>query len=180
MQRCCLFKQTCPAQNEFEAKRELGQECVQAVHRVLDQWFGEPAAGEKVGIDQEYVFLHLIFDERIEVQKIDDRPEVKESKAIGFISDGEFLRGYAQLHLNDEFRKYAQSRWREVQTKERLVGGGLIGASVLAMLAVIFGYLKMETATRGFYSRRLQTAMVMFVILVLAGAFWFRHNLVLP
>ena len=57
-------------------------------------------------------------------------------------------------------------------TRNHLVEAAIIGAGVFALLAIAFLYLRIDKATRGFYSRRLQTAAVVGAIVVVVLCVW--------
>ncbi len=56
----------------------------------------------------------------------------------------------------------------------RLVSVAIGGGTLLALLSILFAYLRMEHATRGFYSGRLQlvAAGLSFAVLVIAVVLW--------
>lgn len=56
----------------------------------------------------------------------------------------------------------------------RLVSVAIGGGTLLALLSILFGYLRLEHATRGFYSGRLQlvAAGLSFAVLVIAVVLW--------
>jgi hypothetical protein len=58
---------------------------------------------------------------------------------------------------------------RHAQTRRRLIHAGIAGLGTVSLLSVLFIYLRLNHATRGFYSRRLQVgASVIALIVVLA------------
>ena len=58
------------------------------------------------------------------------------------------------------------------QMRNRLVGFGVLGGAGLALLGVLFGYLRLDHATRGFHSGRLQLLAAFFAILILATCYF--------
>ena len=56
----------------------------------------------------------------------------------------------------------------------RLISVAISGGTLLALLSILFAYLRMEHATRGFYSGRLQmvAAGLSFAVLVIAVILW--------
>ena len=63
--------------------------------------------------------------------------------------------------------------------KKRLITVALVGGVLLLLLAIGYGYLRMELTTRGFYSGRLQIAVGIASISVLAGAYFLWRWLVI-
>ncbi len=58
------------------------------------------------------------------------------------------------------------SEWDENLTRVRLISTGIAGGGVLSLLMVLFGYFRLNHATRGFYSRRLQLGAASLAILI--------------
>ncbi len=166
--------------NVFQAEEELGRESLLAVNRVLDDWFGEAGAAKKIGLDEDYVLQELVVDGRKDI-RIDDDPEIENlHRQYNISTDGNYYCGFVQLHLGEDVRQFARQQWREVETRERLIGSSLIGGSVLILLAIAFAYLKLESATRGFYSRRLQTVAILLIVFTAIAILWARQLLVWP
>ena len=70
---------------------------------------------------------------------------------------GTMYRAHALLDLSPQKREALLSAWHEVVLRERLaqIGGGL--AFVFISLVTLFGYLRLDDATRGYYTRWLFT-----------------------
>lgn len=56
----------------------------------------------------------------------------------------------------------------EVRLRKRLVFVAIVTSGVIAILALLFAYLRMEYITRGFYSGRLQFLAVALTVVVIA------------
>ncbi len=56
-------------------------------------------------------------------------------------------------------------------TRDRLVGFGACGVAFLALMGVLFGYLRLDHATRGFHSGRLQMLSAFLAILILVTCY---------
>ncbi len=67
-----------------------------------------------------------------------------------------FYRGYAQIRLDPEFRDELRHRVRQKKTRDRLLFTGLLAIGLMGLLGLIFGYLRVDHATRGFYTGRIQ------------------------
>lgn len=165
--------------NPQQANDELQRKSLEEVSRIVDRWHGKGAAS-RLGLDAKYVMENLVFDRHIAFA-VDDDPElIRLSMEHNLAGQKQYFVGYAQLHLGDTFRDYVRARMEDRQTAGRLIGVGLSGGAFLAFLAVLLGYLKMDTATRGFYSRRLQTVTLVAVILIVAATWWLRTAIVWP
>ncbi len=87
--------------------------------------------------------------------------------------DPEFAKAFNSLDetLNvDPEEKLAS----ELLLRNRLVTAALIGGMFLGWMGVLFAYLRLDHATRGFYSGRLQTlaAVISIAILVVGYILW--------
>jgi hypothetical protein len=97
------------------------------------------------------------------VETYEERPE---------FSVGPMNQAHALLQFDEAFRTKAERDWKEALTLSRLLKTGLGGAAMLVLLSVVLGYFKADTATRGYYTRRLRFG-VATVILALAAAVYF-------
>ena len=61
----------------------------------------------------------------------------------------------------------AETETRNGQTRRRLIHTGIGGFGVVSLLSVLFVYLRLNHATRGFYSRRLQVGASVVALIVL-------------
>ena len=78
----------------------------------------------------------------------------------------------ADLQSLDESMKFDGESTKERQTRDRMVAIGLIGGTLLALLGVAFGYLRLDHATRGFYCGRLQMLAVACSVSILAFGYF--------
>ena len=65
---------------------------------------------------------------------------------------------HALLKFGKEFRGEIEKRWNQVVVTSRLAHVALVLVAVLAGLGTIFTYFRLDTATKGYYSGRLQFA----------------------
>lgn len=61
---------------------------------------------------------------------------------------------------------------KEEQMRDRLMRFGVIGGGFLALMGVLFAYLRLHHATRGFHAGRLQMLAVFISILILATCYF--------
>lgn len=153
--------------NFDQAKQELWDSCIKAVAPIVDRWYGAGSARE-IGLTPARVKEFLIHDNLVVFERLKlDEPADEE------VAD--CFHGYARLELNQDFRKFAEARLRKAQTRNRIMGAGLLGGTIVSLLVVALGYLKLETITRGFYSRRLQTLALLLVVgLISTAVFCFQ------
>jgi hypothetical protein len=83
---------------------------------------------------------------------------------------GPMVRLHALLVFDNAARKQIESRYRATLIASRLAYTGTIAGLALAVLATLYGYLKLDTLTRGYYSGRLKAAAgaVMMAVAVVA------------
>jgi len=98
------------------------------------------------------------------------KPEnIYEEQIEGELS-GSMYQVHALLEFDESFREEVRRRWREIVTRMRLVQTGLGGSGILLVVALLFGLLRADTATRGYYTRTLQfVAAVAILGIVAAG-----------
>lgn len=159
-----------PQEKLGECGPALDQALSKAVAAYIDEYFGTRKAGrvqpsDVIGYDLSYIRQHLVkpghtFEEKLQM------------------SFGPMYQTHALLEFGPAFRKELDGRRgelercvRETAMAYRLRGLGLGFGAVLCLLAVVFGYFRLDTATRGYYTGRLQflaTAAILGVIV--AGA----------
>lgn len=133
----------------------LDLELKQATDEYVAWYLGNPAASNFIDLDLKYINTHL--------RREQSYTEVRD------YSVGPMQTAYAQLQFDEPFRNYLDERWEQEVAKGRLLQTGLVGGAVLALLGVLFAYFRLDTATRGFYTGRLQFLAVG-AILALAAA----------
>ena len=161
-----------PSPSVAHARTELLTQARIEIRQVARSWLGDaPADWLKITDDQ--VFEELVFQGRVAYAE-DVINEVKAAEETG--KHTKLFKGYMQLELNNEFENQVREQSLELVTRTRLVQSGLVWAAVLSVIALTYGYLKLETATRGFYSRRLQTVFVIFSIFLLTLFLWLSQR----
>src|SRR5205085_5286398 len=84
-------------------------------------------------------------------------------------SVGWMHENFALLEFGPEFRNELDRRWTQVRATSRLAQTGLVSGAGLLLLGSIFGYFRLDNATRGYYTGRLQF-MTAAAILAIVGA----------
>lgn len=85
------------------------------------------------------------------------RPVIWTGPAVG-PSGMTYYEAHAMLRFGDRDHRDLLRQWRGMHNRQQALAAGVIGAAVLLMLATLLGYLKLDTATRGYYSGRLKLA----------------------
>jgi hypothetical protein len=85
---------------------------------------------------------------------------------------GEMCEYFALLEFDQAFRDELASRWDAVRSTSRLTQLGLFAGAGLLLLAAVFGYFRLDNATRGYYTGRLQFLAAAAILAVIgAGVF---------
>jgi hypothetical protein len=85
------------------------------------------------------------------------------------VSFGPMHQTHALLTFDEKFRKELAARWTKVKGASRLGQLGFFAAGGLLLISSIFGYFRLDNATRGYYTGRLQF-MTAAAILTIVGA----------
>lgn len=150
-----------PSYRLRDCEKELNALLIQTTNEYIDDWL-EPGASKYVEFDLRYVKNHLLVDG-------------KRFSQLREYQVGPMHSSYAQLDFDQSFREQTSEQWRNVKAKHRLIHTGLIGGSVLALLVTVFGYFRLDHATRGLHTGRLQfLAGAAILTLVLSGAIAWR------
>jgi hypothetical protein len=79
----------------------------------------------------------------------------------------EMKRVHALLEFDEPFQHTLQERWQQAQAKRRVGVIGVIAAGVLGLLGLVWGVLKFDTVTKGYYTKRLIIVGVLVTIAVI-------------
>ena len=70
-------------------------------------------------------------------------------------SFGTMQRLYTMLEFTQGFDDELRQRWNEMRRQDRFAIVGVGAGSVLGLISLVFGLLKVDTWTRGYYTKRL-------------------------
>ncbi len=168
-----------PHETERECRTYLDRELQRAVAQYIDWYLGKVyderfQASSFVRYDLDEIKRRLVAPDKIYHEVIK-------------VSFGPMHQMHAQLHFDQAFRRELDGRraeldrhWREWVVSGRLWGTALGFSVVLALMGVFFGYSRLDTATRGFYTGRLQFLATIAILTVLtAGALLARQILLM-
>lgn len=91
-----------------------------------------------------------------EIKKRLIRPGQRYDEVLTVGALGTMHELHVLLTFDSDFRDEIESAWRDIRAHNRLLQLGLGAGGLLTLLAVAFGYLRLDTATRGYYTGRLQ------------------------
>lgn len=150
-----------PFGNPIDAEIALQESCINHARNHIED--RHPAASSQILFDWANVSSNFVYKDRCLFKQYSDDHTKELNRNLG--DDVKYYRGYAQLLISDKFLKKLSGDWRTQQTKNRLYQIALVAMTVLAMLTILFGYLRMQKLTRGFYTGHLR-----FISLAIAAA----------
>jgi hypothetical protein len=141
-----------------DAQRALDQEIAEATNLYIADQLGSSLAPTLLGyetrtIKQRFVKPQNVYEETLTF------PDPLE----------EMAQSHALLEFPQSFRDELEARWAKVRATSRLAQMGLFAGASLLLLASVFGYFRLDNATRGYYTGRLQF-MAAAAILAIIGA----------
>jgi hypothetical protein len=115
------------------------------------QWFFDHTGGsvwddprikklQAMGITAEYVEREIGKDEYLETTEH---------------SFGPMKKLYTLVEFSPAVNRELRQRWDAIERRERFSMVGLGATGVLGLLGMVWGLLKIDTATKGYYSKRL-------------------------
>ncbi|MDB4766687.1 hypothetical protein OAG71_03255 [bacterium] len=143
-----------------EASMVLMEKIRNAVDDQIDNIVGD-GASRFVPMEDNYIQRKVVSEEVVVEKLVKDPTTQRETKR--------FL-GYARLCFGSEFTDRVHQAYQMNFKARRLQWTGLVGFLTLCWLAAAYGYLKLDNATRHFYSRRLQTLAIITCLLPLIAA----------
>ena len=141
-----------PFSTEAEANRELDKVLKQKTDEYIAEQLGHSLAPQLVAYD----IATLVKPQNIYHEQID-------------VSIGPMQQMHALLEFGPDFRRNIEQQWTALTAKWRLFQTGLIAGGALLFLGTVFSYFRLDTATRGYYTGRLQF-MTAAAILAIVGA----------
>lgn len=132
-----------PYPTEAQCRRELDEKLKVATDEYIAWWLESDLAPVLIRYQLSEIKTNVlpaknIYDETITV------------------SLGDMQYKHALLEFDSRFREEVKHEWREITAQNRLLQVGLFSGGMLCLLATAFGYFKMDTATKGYYTGRLQ------------------------
>lgn len=135
-----------------ECERNLPEALRQAVTHYVDRLIGAGAGGRTVArLPLPYIHEHII------------KEEWEEHREASF---GEMVRLHALLEFDPGANTYLRDLHQHALEAERLKYTAVGAGGLFGLLATVFGYLKLDTLTRGYYTGRLRVAAVAILALV--------------
>jgi len=140
-----------------EARDELSKQLKIETDRYINKLVDNPRAAAWLDYDETEIRTRFV------------APECFYDEKVVSPSFGVMQQSHALLQFGPDFRQEVQARWDGLVARGRLTEVGGVAAVILGILAILFGYFQLDTATRGFYTGRLRFAAAV-AILGLIGA----------
>jgi hypothetical protein len=132
-----------PYETRERCEQDLPAEMQRLTGAYIDTLHG-PGAGRLVSLPLDYIQTRL------------RQPEVFEEPLL--LSFGPMLKLHTRLKFDDAARAEIARRYDAALVRTRLAYTGGGAGVILALIGTLFGYLKLDTLTRGYYSGRLKLA----------------------
>ncbi len=132
-----------PYATDAQSRRALDEAIVKATNDYIADQLGSELAPKLLGLDARTIKQKYI------------KPE-NHYHDVARYSVGWMHENFALLEFDPEFRNNLDRRWSQVRATSRLAQTGLLSGGVLLLLSSIFGYFRLDNATRGYYTGRLQ------------------------
>lgn len=159
------------------AQQTLREEVKTTVDRYVNDYLGSEFASTLAG--------YSIEERQVgETQTINLRLDGKSFEIARDRFDEQVEFDYAvmnQSHALVKFDKNVQQaldqRWSKVRATSRLFQMGLGAGAILLLLGTMFSYLKLDTATRGYYTGRLQFGAAAAILAIVAAGVVFANRI---
>lgn len=133
---------------------DLDTALVKQTNDYIDWHLKRTGASHFVNFDLDYIDRHLVKD-RFHQHMV--------------VSVGPMQRKFALLEFDQDFRNEVKRQWDDARASSRLLLAGLFGGGAIGLLGVLFGFFKLDNATRGFYTGRLQFATLAAILGIIAA-----------
>ncbi|MFO0896699.1 MAG: hypothetical protein U0836_04640 [Pirellulales bacterium] len=154
------------ATTPFELNRKLNQEITDVTRLYLSEAIDPAAAGLQVPI--EYLRQKVVKQQHTEsVRRQFNGPAgFDDPGAVTYVQET-----WARLEYGPDVKRDLSLMWDQHVAERRLWQVGGVGALVMGVLASALGYLRLDTATKGFYTRTLRWGAVGVILALVAAAF---------
>lgn len=152
-----------PEHRVRDARKALDTQLEKAVAEYISQYLGSPHAA---------TLIHYNADE-LKAQVVQPESLFEDQITIDF---GVMHEAHGLVAIDDSFRGRLDGRWEELTRTSRLLLTGVGTAVVLSLLGLACGYFRVDTATKGYYTGRLQVALAMAILTVIGGGAYLARS----
>ena len=146
-----------PFQRLRNARKELYNQLKTTTDEYIDDVVGNPHASRWIGFDEARIRRTLVSSDNYYDEKVISP------------SFGVMYQSHALLEFGPAFHEEVEQAWHQVVARTRLIAVTLAGGTVLGLLALLFGYFTADTATKGFYTRRLKFVTTVAILGLIVG-----------
>ena len=150
-----------PHFTEDSGRRELEDQLVVATREYVDRHIGQSGAADFMDLNIDFIRQNLLFG------TVEN--EMKDS------NQGPTRYMTVVLRFDQEFQDDLHTSWTAAQREARLKQIGFGTGGVLALLATVFGFLKVDSATDESYRGRLQIAAATVILTLTAAGVFVAH-----
>ena len=130
-----------PYENGFESRRALDDKLLEVTESYIEDVLDKPQAAGHVDFSAREIREYWVAEEYSEVIEV---------------SFGPMHQSHARLKFDDSFVAQLEERWQQAVVASRLAATTLFFVAATAILGAVYLFLRIDTATRGYYSGRLQ------------------------
>lgn len=146
-----------PYQTIRRCEPDLEREVTAAVAEFINDHLQTPTASRLIHYSLKDLRKRKVVREQFSEQL--------ETSSVGLMS-----QVHALLVFDQDFRDELDERWGALKAKSRLAQTGLGVGVVLILLGTLFSFLKLDTATKGYYTGRLQFGAATMILLLVAAS----------
>lgn len=139
-----------------DGRRALNEQLKAETDEYIRSYLGHDEAPYIIDLDLRYINTHL-------------RQHDKSYHELREYTVGPMHTTYTMLEFDERFHAELDKRWEEEVAKNRLIFAALAGGGVFMLLCTVFAYFRLDNATRGFYTGRLQFIAVGAILALLAA-----------
>lgn len=133
-----------PFKKDSDARQALDLELEKQTAAYIGELLGSKLAPQFIRLDASQIKSELVKSDHMYHETI-------ESPTVGSME-----QYHALIEFTPTFQDRIRHEWQEVKGKWRLAQFGLFAGGAILLLGTVFGYFRVDNATRGYYTGRLQ------------------------
>jgi hypothetical protein len=145
-----------PYHRRSDADRALDENLVQAARDYIGEQLGSNLAATFITYDAQQIKSRFV------------KPANTYHDVANY-SIGPMHENFALIEFGPEFRQEINHSWRHFRGESRLWQLGLFAGAGLLLIGSVYGYFRMDNATRGYYTGRLQFMTAAAILSVVGG-----------
>jgi hypothetical protein len=146
-----------PYKRHIDALRALDEQLARETNLYITDYLGSGLAPTLLRFDISTIRRDLVKPANIYEEKIVSP------------TTGDMHQIHALIELDQNFRNRLDGEWRVVRANSRLTQLGLFAGAGLLFIGSVFSYFRLDNATRGYYTGRLQFMTAAAILAVIGG-----------